>query len=494
MNLLNKSLKKILEQTSSEELYCAISSEEQDVLYMIDPYGFFVDLSPNFEKITGWKRNYWIGKNMKDMIIPQDYPKAFKQLLAIKKGKNIKPCELRVRVKKGISIGRFITRPLKKGKEVIGLIGIAKDIAIEREKIFVHSKNQLFDIFQHVADGVIVQDKSGKLILVNQAAVLAAGYPSKQELIKDQAVLLKRFEFNNEQGKPFPVTKLPWRRVLKGESQAEALFQYVHTKTRKQRWVIVKSRPIYDVMGKLNMVITITHDVTKHKELEERKEEFISMASHELKTPLTSINIYLSILKKRLRTQDTTNTVFISKIEKQMSKLTRLVTDLLDITGMKAGRIHYQMEYFNISDVINEVIEPIKEMNIKHAIKVNNSKDVRVYGDKYRITQVITNLLSNAIKYSPEGGDIKIFLKESHSKVIIGVRDHGIGIDSMHHKKIFEHMYQLNENTERTFPGLGIGLYISSEIVKRHNGEIWVTSNKDRGSTFYFSLRKTKLP
>ncbi len=493
MNEPRISLKKVLTQISSEDLYTVFSAIEQDVLYILNPMGYFTALSPNFEKITGWETNEWIGRHIKDIIPPQDYRNAFKQLISLKQGKTPKPIELRIKAKNGICIGKFFTKPLFRGTKVVGIIGVAKDITIQKEQIDIHSKNQLIDIFQHVADGVTVQDSTGKLILVNEAAARSVGYTSSEEMLKNQTLWLKRYELKDELGKEFPVAMLPGSRILNGELKAEALFQFIDKVTRNDRWVIVKSRPIFDVMGKLNMVINIMHDVTKQKKSEDRKEEFMSMASHELKTPLTSINIYLDILKKRLSNQDNTNTIFISKIEKQMNKLMKLVADLLDITRIKAGKINYKMEQFDLGEVINEVVDPIREMNIKNNIKFKSTKKIYVYGDRYRINQVITNLLSNAIKYSPDGGDIKILLKENHNEAVISIKDQGIGIDPKHHKRIFEQMYQINENTERTFPGLGIGLYISAEIIKRHNGAIWVESNKGKGTTFSFSLLKTDI-
>lgn len=482
----------ILSQISSESLYSLLSDIEQDVLYVLNPMGVLTDISPNFEKITGLKKKEWIGKNIKDIIVPQDYPLAFKQFISLKQGKTPKPIELRIKTKTGVCIGKFFTKPILNKKKVIGMIGVAKDVTVQKEQTYTHSKNQLIDIFQHVADGVTVQDSEGKLILVNDAAAISAGYRSADDMLKDQSVWMSRFNLEDEKGNPFLLSNLPGRKVLNGEPKAEATFKFIDKTTQEERWVILKSRPIFDVMGKLNMVINIMHDITKHKKQEERKEEFMSMASHELKTPLTSINIYLDILKKRLKKQDTTNTIFITKIEKQMNKLMKLVSDLLDISRIKAGKINYKMESFDIGEIINEVTEPLREMNLKHSIQHGKFKKIFVYGDKYRINQVLTNLLSNAIKYSPDGGKIIISINENKDEVVISIKDQGIGIDSKHHKKIFERMYQINKDSERTFPGLGIGLYISAEIIKRHNGAIWVESNKGKGTTFYFSLLKIK--
>ena len=145
-------------------------------------------------------------------------------------------------------------------------------------------------------------------------------------------------------------------------------------------------------------------------------------------------------------------------------------------------------EDFTINELISETVAGLQETAQTRKITFSATKSIQLYGDRFRLYQVLTNLLTNAIKYSQEGGVIKVKLTNSHDKATVSVKDSGIGIPKDQQKKIFDRLYQVTDAKEKTFPGLGMGLYISKEIIRRHRGSIWVESEKDKGSTFYFSL------
>jgi len=225
------------------------------------------------------------------------------------------------------------------------------------------------------------------------------------------------------------------------------------------------------------------------RESEARKDEFISMASHELKTPLTSLKGFTNLLQRRLTKQGDKQALhFLARMEEQLDKLSKLVSDLLDVTKMQTGKLEFREERFFLNELVRETLENLQGTMETHHLQLEEVTDVQVLGDKDRLGQVLINLLTNAIKYSPEADTVIVRVSAVEHNAIVSVQDFGIGIAETHQEKIFERFYQVNDGTEKTFPGLGIGLYISSQIVRGHHGRLWVESAKGAGTTFYLSL------
>jgi PAS domain S-box-containing protein len=230
-------------------------------------------------------------------------------------------------------------------------------------------------------------------------------------------------------------------------------------------------------------------DITERKELEQRKDEFISMASHELKTPVTSLKGFTHLLQRRLAKQGDGQALhFLDRIEAQLNKLTKLISDLLDVTKMQTGKLEFREERFSLDELVRETLENLQGTTETHRFRLEEVRNAQVFGDKDRLGQVLINLLTNAIKYSPQADAIIVRVSTDEHGAIVCVQDFGIGIAETHQEKIFERFYQVNDATEKTFSGLGIGLYISNEIVRRHHGRLWVKSAKGAGATFYVSL------
>lgn len=220
--------------------------------------------------------------------------------------------------------------------------------------------------------------------------------------------------------------------------------------------------------------------------LNEKKDEFIGLASHELKTPLTSISGYLQILSRLDNNEK--NRHFIDKTIQQVKKLSSLVSDLLDVSKIEAGKLQLSIEKFDIGSVVKDTVELMQHTYNNYNIELNDSIDsLMMNGDPNRIEQVIINLLTNAIKYSPGEDSVNVTLTQNNGKVIIAVKDHGVGIAADKLTQIFSRFYRV-EGTNPNISGLGIGLYLSDEIISRHNGRLWADSEPGKGSTFYMEL------
>lgn len=232
--------------------------------------------------------------------------------------------------------------------------------------------------------------------------------------------------------------------------------------------------------------------IAERRELEERKDDFISLASHELKTPVTSLKLYAQLLQKdsnKPKSRRSQINLF-PKFNTQIDKLDLLVSDLLDISKINLNRLEFRKENFDLNELVKETVKIIKPELKGHQVQISGRIKNDVFADRFRIGQVITNLLTNAAKYSPDAKQIRVTLKDVKNFVSVSVKDHGMGINLDQQKKIFERFYRVRDNIESTFPGLGIGLYVSAVIVKKHNGDITVVSTPGKGSTFSFTLPK----
>jgi signal transduction histidine kinase len=240
---------------------------------------------------------------------------------------------------------------------------------------------------------------------------------------------------------------------------------------------------------KINGIIANYRDITDRKILEQQKDEFIGIASHELKTPVTSIKAYTQILQDTFtKAKDGKSVELLRKMEVQVDRLTTLIVDLLDFTRIEGGKLKFREESYDLNELLREVIEEMQRTTLQHVINAELGTTVLMWGDRYRTGQVLTNLISNAIKYSPEAKKIIVSSVVRKQKVMVCVQDFGIGIEKDMIGKVFDRFFRVTEPALNTFPGLGLGLYIAREIVRRQGGDLTIESTKGQGSTFCFTL------
>ncbi|MBB5636836.1 PAS domain S-box-containing protein [Pedobacter cryoconitis] len=273
--------------------------------------------------------------------------------------------------------------------------------------------------------------------------------------------------------------------------EMEMRFRNIHG---KYIWHLNIVSPILDEHGQIKMWVGSTTDIQKLKEEEQRKGDFVSMLSHELKTPVTSIKGYVQLLLKAANQEE--ETLFSGKmktslvrIDKLVVQLTNLISDMLDLTRIETDRVKMKMECLNLKELVEEIKDDFSFINPKHQINVNYHLDAMVMADKNKISQVLINFVSNAIKYAPhsEVVDISIF-KTEDGMAAVSVRDYGIGIDEKEHQKVFERFYRVEEQSTQIFSGFGIGLFIAKSIISRHHGQITIDSQVGKGSVFTLML------
>ncbi len=246
---------------------------------------------------------------------------------------------------------------------------------------------------------------------------------------------------------------------------------------------------IYEQSRKLKEVqATLLDEIAYRKEAERKKDEFISIASHELKTPLTSVKGYVQLLERSIDKGDhKTIKNHLHKAQVQLEKLNNLIADLLDISKIESGKMKFNMHPFCLNHMLENVIEIMYQSNPEFNIIKSLPEPCSIYADEARIEQVVVNFLTNAIKYAPGTSEIHICAEIRGDQLYLSVRDQGIGMLPEQQQYVFDKFYRVEETSQR-FQGLGIGLFISAEIIRRHQGKIGVHSVYGEGSEFFFSI------
>lgn len=267
-------------------------------------------------------------------------------------------------------------------------------------------------------------------------------------------------------------------------------FQVIINGKQEKHWFSFTYKPIKDSNGKVYAIIHAAMDVTKLVRLQQQKDEFLGIASHELKTPVTSIKAYAQVLERMISNEgDEKKATMVRKMDLQLNRLTGLIGDLLDVTKIQSGKMTFNPVEFNFDAAVEDIVDEMQHISSKHQIICNLNSNAIVFADKERIGQVITNFLSNAIKYSTEAAQIDVATFSQSDEVILSVKDYGIGISGDMQHLVFDQFYRVDGNLQHTYPGLGLGLYISAEIIKSEGGRIWVNSTLGQGATFFFALK-----
>lgn len=347
------------------------------------------------------------------------------------------------------------------------------------EKFLQKSVQNYLKLVDSNIAGMIVGDSNGKIIHANHAFLDLVGY-TYDDLVKNQLTINDLTENRkSEEQSDITLGKL----ISNGSLPAteHELLDSMGNKTP----VLITSVVIDE---KLKQYLALIIDISEQKKLERKKDEFISIASHELKTPLTTLKGYVQLLNKSFIQIMEERLNYVDVMQTQISKLNELVNDLVDVSKIEMDKLNIVKNDFNIVDLAKEVIKEViplgenRNLNLKTEIE-----KLSVSADRFRISQVFTNLLTNAIKFSTKESDINIEITKDNEFATIKVQDFGKGIPEKELKNIFKKFYQL-DNQQLSKQSMGLGLYISSDIIKKHGGKMWAESAKDNGSSFFFTL------
>ena len=276
------------------------------------------------------------------------------------------------------------------------------------------------------------------------------------------------------------------RQLSNGEYDVE--YRTIGIDDRKLRWVRAKGKVSFNDQDVPQRFIGAVLDITENKLNEIRKNDFIAIASHELKTPLTSLKAYIQLLHvKAMKSGDSFLLNALQKSENQINKMTKLIYGFLDLSKLESGKLRLECYEFDLIALVEEALAENRPIAQSHTISFAGGKPIILTADREKIGQVINNLISNAVKYSPKNTDIKVSVQRLNGQVKVSVRDNGIGIKLKDQQNIFQRFYRVEDDSTKGFSGFGIGLYLSAEIIELHQGKIGVES-EGQGSEFYFVL------
>jgi two-component system phosphate regulon sensor histidine kinase PhoR len=361
-------------------------------------------------------------------------------------------------------------------------------IVIENARLFTRisaERQQIQAIIQHMADGLLLINSQGIIIKCNHTLAVMLGLSTGE--IVGQSTKSSSLHPNLAN-----ITAHTTHMARTGVLSKEVIIN-----TPRSRTLQVFSTPVIDDDRNQIGEVRVVHDITKERELEQLKADFISTISHELRTPLFSIHGFAEVLLEEDELDPATRTEFLATIKRQAAQLSEMVNNLLDLSKFDEGRLDFEREPVAMIDLINQTI--LKLQGYAHERKVTLRSKLPgllpiIIGDKFRLEQVLTNLIGNAIKFSDTNGQVLVSAVPGNGEILIEVEDNGIGIPQEDFDQIFSRYYQAEHKSERSAMGSGLGLHIAQKIVEGHSGRIWAESTTGQGSTFRFSLPVPKAP
>jgi PAS domain S-box-containing protein len=477
----------------SEHLLQNITSAAPTALWMADENGMITYANKTWEDWTGQTLQQTLGRGWLHAILPEDRESAAEKFLEDLKLQRPYAVDFRIWNKnKDVRWCIATGNPqYNHDGRFMGYIGACTDVTEKtitdiELKLKNDKLNDQIKQFEFVTNFMPVQlwtaTTTGELDYVNKQTVNFFGMPV-EDIIGEKWP-------DKVHPDDRPGYTAAWTDALRTGSFYQYEFR-LRDKNGEYKWHLSRALP-YINDGEIARWFGTNTDIDELKQLQRQKDDFLGIASHELKTPVTSIKAYAQVLEAMLsREGEEKKAAMVTKMDAQLNRLTNLIGDLLDVTKINSGRILFNKVWFDFNQTIQECVQDLQNTTNRHILVLDLKETGKVYSDKERIGQVITNLVTNAIKYSPQSNRIIISTEREGNMVTVCVEDFGIGIAADKKDRVFEQFYRVSGNKQHTFPGLGLGLYISNEIIRREGGRMWVNSVEGKGSTFCFSLPVT---
>ena len=381
------------------------------------------------------------------------------------------------------SINRaFLYQELRQVNEQLVATGVHEQkLAQESERRLV----QLNSLIESLNEGVTILDAAGRLLVTNLIEKTLTQLPTGPEgtIVDDH----QRLDLRRLDDTPVPFAEWPWNRALRGERFADYELLQVNADGARLR-IVFSGSAIRDTEGAVDLAIVVARDVSDLRRLEQSREEFLSLISHDLRNPLTSIRGHAQILQKGLTRKGLiTEAANAESITRSSSRMNSMIQDLVESSRLESGRFEMRKEQTNLCQLLLDITERVGSTDDQARLMVECPEGLpAVPADPERLERAVVNLLANALKHSPADAPVVIQVRAADREVIVSVVDQGEGIspDALPH--LFERFYQATSAVRSA--GLGLGLYITRLIVEAHDGRVWVESEPGRGSTFSFSL------
>ncbi len=365
----------------------------------------------------------------------------------------------------------------------------------ERDRRLRARTAELDSIITQSADGIAIHGTEGELLRLNPAGIRILGRsPSHLGLsLAEQAAW---FRIRTGANAPVDPQALPVAAALRGETRVGQEL-YVETEMGQERVIAVSASPLVDARGRIYGAVTIFRDMTLAHQAQQEKDDFVSVVSHELKTPITSIKGYAQMLLRRAEDAggDERDLKGLRIINDEVDRMVNLINQLLDVSRLETQRLELNHDRMDLVALTSDTVDRLQMTTSRHTLRLRAPEEpVWVEGDAVRLSQVLGNLLMNAIQYSPAGGPVEVSLQTQEGRAWVSVRDWGIGVAPEDQPHLFKRFYRGTRKGSSFLTGMGLGLYISREIVQRHGGDIVFHSQPGQGTTFLFWLPLAPKP
>ena len=350
-----------------------------------------------------------------------------------------------------------------------------------------YSQRLLRSTIQSMAVPLLLLDRHGNVVDANRAAMEMFGVSRREELIMHVHEVGERFDLRYLDGRRVPFARYASDAALNGEviRSYEAI---IRRADGSDLYIAVSAAPVREFSGApVQMAVTVLHDIDEHKRLEKMRDDFLSVAAHELKTPVATVKGYARLMQhESFPKQDSARVLEV--ITRQCDRMERMVRELLELSRVKGGRVHLNFEPHDLTLLAADAVERMQLLARDHRLVLDAQGEALTVVDRERIDQVITNLLDNAMKFSPEGGEVRVRVRPEQAEVVLSVTDHGVGIPRDKQRRIFERFFQAHVGQLRNPGGMGVGLHLAREILALHGGRIWFESEPGAGTTFFLAV------
>lgn len=480
---VSKIVRDISEAKKSNEkslILAAIIDSTEDAIISKSLNGIITSWNPAAQRIFGYRPEEIVGQSVLKLI-PEDRQDEETLILSrLRRGERVQYFHTKRLNKSGalIDVSLSISPVKDKNGVITGVSKIARDITdlIAAEK----QSAMLSAIVSFSDDAIISKDLNSIVTSWNNSAERIFGYTASEMIGQSIVKLIPEDRLQEE---PEIIAR------LKSGERVDHFETKRVTKYGKLLDVSLTISPVMDLTGRIIGISKIARDITEKKQEEQRKNDFIAIVSHELKTPLTSMRSYVQLALSRARDlADKSIEKMLVRAETQTSKMTILIQDFLNVSRLEEGKMSLNLSEFSISHLLEEILSDTMTLNTTHHITYEPCKEVSITADREKIGQVLLNLIGNAIKYSPDGTTIVVRCEIKKENVEFSVIDQGYGISAADQSRLFERFYRVNDERQYRVSGFGIGLYLVSEILKLHGGAVKVQSDLGRGSKFSFQL------
>ena len=375
-------------------------------------------------------------------------------------------------------------------QEIAFLEALAGQAGIAMENAQLYSEEtrrvaELEAVLDHMSEGVMVTDPLGRIVRFNEAARQLLGNLSPGSNLSEPE-WREGLTIEGAEGNELAWEECPIARAARGE-QLAGLEAVIRRGDSRPSYISVDGRPVLDSKGEVVLGVTVIHDVTPVREMDQLKDEFLSLAAHELKTPLTSIKGYAQmLLSSRNEGQiGESRRRALQVMDQQADRINRMVEQFLLVEEIRSGRLHIRPDRVDLAEIVGRCCRQIGFLSTGHRVDCSVCGEVVVHADPRGLDLVLTNLLENAVKFSSQGSSIEVSLALVGSEAVVCVKDRGVGIPKDRQTHVFDRFYQVKPGLQK---GVGLGLYISQQLVAGHGGRMWFESENGQGSSFYFSL------